>query len=172
MKKILTILTITFVFYNTHAQDKINWISFEKAIALNKKNPKPILVGIYAEWCGFCKKMDLQTYADKTIIKAINDNYYAVKLNGEEKKDIVYKNHTFKYQKKGKKGFHELPVALMNGKLSYPTTVFFSKEGTKIQSVSGYLKKQKFEKVLAYFAEDAYKNTKWKVFEKMYKGKL
>ncbi len=40
---------------------KINWLSFEEAIALNKKEPKSILIAVYATWCGWCKKMDKTT---------------------------------------------------------------------------------------------------------------
>ena len=66
MKKIFGILFLFFVTCKLHAQE-VNWLSFEEAIALNKKNPKPILIDVYTDWCGYCKKMDLYTYANKTI---------------------------------------------------------------------------------------------------------
>jgi thiol:disulfide interchange protein len=35
---------------------EINWISFEEAVAKTSQNPKMILVDLYTDWCGWCKK--------------------------------------------------------------------------------------------------------------------
>ncbi|AQS93871.1 DUF255 domain-containing protein [Polaribacter sp. BM10] len=172
MRKLIFILTLTLVSLSLHSQDKIKWLSFEEAIALNAKTPKPILIDVYTDWCGFCKKMDIETYSNKTIIKIINDNFYAIKLNGEEKKDITYNGHTFKFQKSGRRGFHQLPATIMNGKLSYPSTIFLSEDEELLQNIPGYQQKEMFEKILVYFSADKYKTTNWKDFDKDFKSSL
>ena len=60
----------------------------------------------------------------------------------------------------------------MKGKMSYPSTAFFSAEEQLIQTVPGYLDEKKFEMVLAYFTKDNYKNTKWAKFSKSFKGSI
>ncbi len=151
---------------------KVNWLSFEEAIKLNKANPKPILIDLYTDWCGWCKRMDATTYKNEVIIKYINDNYYAIKMDGEGKEDITFKGKTFKYVQQGRSKYHELAAAILKGKMSYPSTAFFNSEEQLIQTVPGYLNKERFEKILVFFSGEAYKNTKWENFEKNFKSSL
>ncbi len=171
MRKILLIAVIVLSALSVQAQE-VNWISFEEALELNKKTPKPILVDLYTDWCGWCKRMDATTYKNEVIVKFINDNYYAVKMDGEGKSDITFKGKTFKFIQQGRSKYHELAAAIMKGKMSYPSTAFFNDKEELIQTVPGYLQKERFEKILAFFSAEAYKNTPWADFEKNFKSSL
>lgn len=171
MRNIFLVAVFILSAISAKAQD-VNWLSFEEAIKLNKTTPKPILVDLYTDWCGWCKRMDASTYKNDVIVKYINDNFYAVKMDGEGKKDITFKGKTFKFVQQGRSKYHELAAAIMNGKMSYPSTAFFNAEEQMIQVVPGYLDKVKFEKILAYFSGEAYKSTPWADFEKNFKSSL
>ena len=171
MRKLVLLAVVVLSTITVQAQE-VNWLSFEEALELNKKNPKPIMIDLYTDWCGWCKRMDATTYKNEVIVKYINDNYYAVKMDGEGKEDITFKGRTFKFVQKGRSKYHELAAAILNGKLSYPSTAFFDSKEQLIQAVPGYLVKERFEKILAYFSGEAYKNTPWKDFEKNFKSSL
>jgi thioredoxin-related protein len=173
MKKIIFFFAfVILTCISLNAQKKVNWLSFEKAMELHKVTPKPFIVDVYTDWCGWCKKMDKETYSNATIVSYINKNYYAVKLDGEEKKDIIYKEKTYTYKKNGRKGYHELAAVLLSGRLSYPATVFLNKEGNVIQNVPGYQNKERFEKIISFFSDDNYKTIKWEVFEEKFESKI
>lgn len=171
MKKTLFILFFTLVSYSMKGQE-IKWITFEKAVELTKKTPKPMLIDVYTDWCGFCKKMDKLTYSNQVIINYINENFYAVKLDGEQKEDIVYNNYTFKFKPQGRKGYNEFTAALLDGRLSYPTTVFLNEDIQLLDRIPGYLDSQTMEKVIKYFAKEKYKDTKWEDFVKDFKSEI
>lgn len=151
---------------------EVNWISFEEAVKLNKKDPKPVLIDVYTDWCGWCKRMDKTTYKNDVIVSYINKNFYNVKLDGEEKKDIVYKDYTFKFQNQGRRGYNEFAAALLDGKLSYPTTVFLNKDMELLDRVPGYLNEKVMEQVVSYFASEKYKTEKWEDFVKNFKSSI
>jgi thioredoxin-related protein len=126
---------------------KINWISFKEAYELNQKAPRKMVIDVYTSWCGWCKVMDQRTFSQPAIIDYVNKNYYAVKLDAEQKEDITVGNQTFKFQGQA----HELAINLLQGKMGYPTTVFMNEKGEVIQPISGYLEPRMFHQIITYF---------------------
>ena len=175
------ILTGTLIFHsaltlgqNFKASENEGWVvSIEEAYELSEKTNKPILANFTgSDWCGWCKKMDRDTYANPIIANYINNNYHAVKMDGEGSEPITYKDYTFKLQQQGRTKYHELTAALMNGKLSYPTTVILNKEEKLLDRIPGYLDARKMEMVLAYFTRKERKPKKWADFVKNFKSNI
>ncbi len=144
----------------------INWLTFEEAVELNKKDPKPLLIDISTTWCGWCKRMQKDTYSNSNVIKVINEHFYAVELDGEHKEDIIFNGHTFKFVKNGRRGYHELASSLMNGKLSYPTTVFLNEKVQMLQAIPGYQSKTDFHPIVTYLSDtNIYTNIDWQTYK-------
>ncbi len=149
---------------------EIEWLTWDQMVDKMEKEPRKVMIDVYTDWCGWCKRMDATTMKDPTIIQIVGEEYYAVKMDGEAKEDIEFKGRTFKYVPRGKRGYHELPAELMNGKLSYPTLVFLDEAYNIIQPLPGYQQARQLETVLSYFGGDFYKNVDWDKFQKEYKS--
>ena len=152
------------------AQNKIKWISWEEALAAQKIEKKKILVDIYTDWCTWCKKMDKATFQKDKIATYVNKNYYAIRFDAETKRDINFKDKTYTYVKNGRKGYHELALAITQGQLSYPTVVFLDEELSVIQPIPGFQDEKTFEMIMTYFSDDHYKNVPWASYTRTYKS--
>ena len=177
MKIFRAALSIIFVFVllSSHApvpESKVDWITFEEAIEMHKDNPKKLLIDLYTDWCGWCKVMDRETYSNQIIADYINQNFYPVKFNAEQKESVTFKGTTFKFVASGRRGYHELAAALTRNKLSYPTTVFMDEELRILQAMAGYLKPNQMEPIVKYMGDGHYKDTPWAEFQKNHKSAL
>jgi len=151
--------------FNNPVEEKINWVSWEEAVELNKKNPKKLFVDVYTDWCGWCKRMDKSTFTDPEIVKYMNENFIAIKFNAEQKEDITWNGNTFKFVKSGRRGAHELANALLNGRLGYPSFVLLDEDFARIMISPGFKKPEQLEKELIFAHEEKYKETNWEDYK-------
>lgn len=157
------------------AQDNkttVKWYTFEEAVALNQQNPKKILIDVYTDWCGWCKTMDKNTFSNPSIAKYLNENFYPVKFNAESTKPVSFKGQEFKNRNQGNRSPHDLAIALLSGKMSYPSIAYLDGENNLITAVAGYSTPSQIEPILVYIVEEHYTKTPWDTFIKSFKGKI
>lgn len=148
------------------AQEKINWMSFEEAVAATQKNPKKIFIDVYTDWCGWCKRMDATTFVDPTLVKYMNEKYYAVKLDAETQDTINFAGTAYVNPNPGvKRSTHQLAYSILNGQMSYPTVVIWY-EGNNIHPLPGYRQANELLLYLKFYGENAYKNMTFEEFQK------
>jgi thioredoxin-related protein len=132
---------------------KIEWTDFEGAIDKNAKDRKLIFIDIYTAWCGWCKKMDQTTFVDPEIVEYMNEHFYAVKMDAESKEPIAFREVLYEHKMFNGKGYNELAVNLLGGKMSFPTFVILSKREVKIATINGYKNKSDLMVVLKKYAK-------------------
>ena len=121
------------------ATAQIEWISWEEAIKRNETEPRKLLVDMYTDWCGWCKKMDKTTFADARVAAYVSENFYAVKFDAEQKEAIKYDGNTFSFDASaGRRGSHQLAMALLDGRMSYPSIVYLNETGERISISPGF----------------------------------
>ena len=116
----------------------IQWMTWDDAVAATKGSPKKIMVDVYTDWCGWCKRMDATTFKDPKVAAYVEANFYAVKFDAEQTEDIVYDGNTFSFQRAGRRGVHQLAASLLDNRLSYPSIVYLNGDMERIMISPGY----------------------------------
>jgi thioredoxin-related protein len=153
MKKIIFIFILLgrFSMFSQSVKSELTIISFSELEKLYEQNPKPIVVFIYTEWCKYCLGMKKNTFKNEKIIRILNNQFYFLKLNGEEKKDIKFIGETFTYKPKGTNtGIHELAfeLASIKKRIIYPTTTILNSKLEIMLQLNGYINSQKMSTLL------------------------
>ena len=150
---------------DAEATPSINWMTWEEAFEANKKNPKKIFIDVYTDWCGWCKKMDKTTFLNDDVVKTLNRDFYAIKFDAEQKDDINFNGHVFKFVNQGRKGSHQLAYALLEGRMGYPAFVMLDESFNRVMISPGYQKVQQLIPQLDYTSTNSYKEMNFQDFK-------
>jgi thioredoxin-like negative regulator of GroEL len=101
---------------------------FDEALKKAKRTGKPLVVDFWAEWCGWCHRLDKTTYADPAVIRRARE-FVPVKVNTEGSR-------------------RELEVSARYGVRSLPTILFLSPEGRQLLRVNGFQGPGQFPRTL------------------------
>ena len=151
---ILSVIIIVFACGNLFSQE----LTFEAALEKADREDKKIIVDIFTDWCGWCKKMDKDVYENKKIKKIIEKSFIVVKLDAEGMNKIKYNG----------KEYTETELAVYFEASGYPTTVFLEPDGKVIEykykdyvmrNLPGYFNAEEFKIMLKFIRDGKYKDT-------------
>lgn len=158
MKKIILASALLLFVFATKTSfgetSKVKWLSITEAEALNKKVPKKFFIDIYTSWCGWCKKLDADTYSDSSVAAYINTHFYPVKLDAETQDSVHYNNKVYGYSSTYHVNMVSYEFCDCTG---YPTLSFLNSGKEKLMQWPGYLGPKDMMNLLKYFGDDYYK---------------
>jgi thioredoxin-related protein len=123
--ELVCLLVIGFMITTTAghtASNSVKWYSFDEGMALGQSQEKRIFMHFWAEWCGYCRRMEKKTFSNSAVIAKLNENFISIKVNYDREKRLVT---TFK-------------VA------GFPDNWFFSKDRKDIKHQPGYIPPEQF----------------------------
>lgn len=150
------------------SSEDIQWVSFAQLEQVMKKQPKYIFIEVETDWCVYCKMLNKTTFTKNKVITALNQDFYALKLNAEHPQEIRFggQKYPFITQSNGK-GIQGLALALKAQ--SYPSLLILSPDYQILHRHNGYIKAKKLAPLLSYLGKEKYKKQSWKEFILEYK---
>lgn len=101
--------------------------SFDEALARARSEKRLVLVDVYTDWCGWCKKLDKEVFSDARVAAAARD-LVAVRVNAEDGGEKVAERYE------------------VNG---FPTILFVDGSGTVVKRIEGYVDAAEMLRILS-----------------------
>ena len=121
---IIVIYAVSTIEKNTETQQsqnqsiKLQWnFDLNSGFLLAQKSNKLVFVDFYADWCGYCKELDENTYTDTYVQQRLAQKYVLVKINVDQNPDLASKYKVY----------------------GLPTLVILDANGNEIKRQEGYV---------------------------------
>ncbi len=125
-----------------HAQ-QIKWRDWNSGLKEATVSKRPILVDVYTDWCGWCKRMDRDVYSRRDVRDYLSRRFVTIRLNAEADQPAGYEGRVYTSR----------TLASRFRVTGYPTTIFLHAEGDHVANVPGYVPADRFLLLLRYIGD-------------------
>jgi len=128
---VCTAMLAVFILSAFSAQDpeerkgKIAWNhKLSDALTQASSGDKLIIVDVVADWCGWCRQMETQTWTNSKVVQ-LTQQYVFLRLNGEKERDGIELAERFQVD-------------------GYPTVMLLNADGTEFDRFEGFMSADRF----------------------------
>ncbi len=121
----------------------LSWREWNSGVKEAGSSDRFVLVDVYTDWCGWCKRMDRDVYSQREVRDYLSQKFVVVKLDAESETPASYEG----------KSYTARTLANRFRVNSYPTTIFLRPGGSHIANVPGYVPADRFLLLLKYIGE-------------------
>jgi uncharacterized protein YyaL (SSP411 family) len=132
---VLTLLVIlSFTNLIANSGPLVTWYDVQSGFANARRLNRWVVADIYTNWCGWCKRMERETFEDPTVEEMLSQSFVCIRVNAEDKG-------------LGERLAKDCQVT------GFPTIVIFDPEGKPKARHTGYLTASQFMKVMSNFKQ-------------------
>jgi len=125
------------------APETAAWLGWNAGLKRAADTRRPVLVDVYTDWCGWCKRMDRDVYARDDVRNYLVKHFVTVRLDAESADPATYAG----------KQYTGRTLAQRFGISGYPTTIFLRANSEHLVNVPGYVPADQFLLLLRYIGD-------------------
>jgi len=133
---------------STAGPKAIAWKDYTPGMSLAKKEGKRIFLYFQASWCGYCVKLKKETFTDDRVKAYLNDHFVSIGVDTDKRENLA-----------GQWGVRGLP-----------TLWFLEPDGTKINSLPGFVTADQLLTILQYIHTQSYKTMNFQEYVRQKKS--
>jgi thioredoxin-related protein len=114
----------------------VKWFTYAEGMAHQERTGKKALITFTAEWCGYCTKLDRETFGDRRVAAFLNESFVPIRVDFDR----------------------ENQVATDYNVRQVPVTWFVDEKGERISNLPGFIPPDRFLDILRYVHSDSYED--------------
>jgi thioredoxin-related protein len=123
----------------------LQWQGWDSGLKDAGKSQRPVLVDVYTDWCGWCRRMEKDVYSRAEVKDYLSKKFVIVKLNAESSESARYEGRSWTSRS----------LASRFQVTGYPTTIFLRSNGEHLANLPGYIAADRFLLLLRYVGDGA-----------------
>lgn len=120
----------------------IAWNDYTPGMALAGKEGKNIFLYFHASWCGYCTKLKKETFSDDRVKAYLKDNFISIGVDTDKREKL----------------------ARQWGVRGLPTLWFLEPDGTKVNSLPGFVNADQLLSILQYIHTQSYQTMSYQEY--------